>query len=83
MLSKADLRDWRLNRLAIRILLSLRFALLRILDQSIKLVQAGDDIPLGEDLLKIHAHARAQSIRELLVKVSQAIGHLFGGRRKA
>jgi len=83
MIGKFDLRNWRLNRLSICIFLSLRFALLRVLDQSVKLVQAGDDIPFGEDLLKVHAHACAQSIRELLVKMSQAIGNLFGGCRKA
>jgi hypothetical protein len=87
MLNKMDrdsgLRDRRLNRLAICILLRLHLALLRILNQAIELVQAGNNISFGENLLKVHAHARAQPICELLVEVSQAIGHLFGGRGKA
>ena len=69
--------------MTICILLGLRLALLRIFDQAVELVQARHNIPLGEDLVKVHAHARAQPIRELLVEMSQAIRHLFGGRRKA
>ena len=80
---EGNLRNWRLDRLTICILLGLRLALLRIFNQAIELVQAGHNIPLGEDLIKVHAHARAQPIRELLMEVSQAIRHLFGGRRKA
>jgi hypothetical protein len=80
---ESDLRDWRLNRLTIRILLSLQLSLLRFLDQSIKLIQAGHNVPLSEDLLKVHAHARTQPICELLVEMSQAIGYLFGRGGKA
>ena len=80
---EGNLRNWRLDRLTICILLGLRLALLRIFDQAVELVQARHNIPLGEDLLKVHAHACAQPVCELLVELSQAIGHLFGGRGKA
>jgi hypothetical protein len=80
---ESNLRNRCLDRLTICIFLRLHFAFLRILNQAVELVQAGNNIPLSEDLLKVHAHARAQAVCELLVEVSQAIGYLFGGRRKA
>jgi hypothetical protein len=82
MTRESNLRNGRLNRLTICILLRLNLALLRIFNQAVEFVQAGNNIPLREDLLKVRAHACAQPVCELFVEVSQAIGYLFGGRGK-
>ena len=83
MTRESNLRNGRLNRLTICILFRLHLALLRILNQAVELVQAGNNIPLREDLLKVRAHACAEPVCELFMKMPQAIGHLLGGRREA